>query len=160
MAPAGSSTTVRELNTHAVSLPGLTRRTARTTRPCLSRKSTSISNLIPKVWTCLQRGKTRASPSGSESRPRRPLVLSLPSRATRASVASVVPRVALVILEAVFYLRSRITRLGDPTEIVYSGTSCVTTEPAPMTEPSPMVTPLVTTTPAPSQQSLPMDTGP
>ena len=51
------------------------------------------------------------------------------------------------------------TRQGLPTATTLEGMSFVTTEPAPMTVPSPIVTPGNTTTFAPIQQPLPMVMG-
>jgi hypothetical protein len=47
--------------------------------------------------------------------------------------------------------RRRTTRAGEPTTTVFAGTSFVTTEPAPTTALSPMLTPGSTVTFAPSQ---------
>src|SRR3954447_12207789 len=55
---------------------------------------------------------------------------------------------------------SLITFAGEPAAIVCAGRSLVTTEFAPTTQRSPMVTPLVTTTFAPNQQLCPMRVGP
>ena len=54
----------------------------------------------------------------------------------------------------------RITRAGAPAAIDSGGTSSVTTELAPMTQRSPIVTPLVTTTLAPHHTLSPMPLGP
>lgn len=51
---------------------------------------------------------------------------------------------------------SLITRAGEPTAIAAAGTSFVTTEPAPTTALSPMVTPGRITEPEPIQAFLPM----
>src|SRR3954447_25473925 len=52
------------------------------------------------------------------------------------------------------------TFAGDPAAIVRGGRSFVTTEFAPTTQRSPIVTPLVTTTFAPNQQLSPIRVGP
>src|SRR3954462_12794300 len=52
------------------------------------------------------------------------------------------------------------TLAGEPAAIVLGGKSLVTTEFAPTTQRSPIVTPLVTTTFAPNQQLSPMRVGP
>ena len=158
--PGGSSTSVRARGTHLVNRPGVNSDTARTTLPFLSTNRTSMVKRMPNVWTCLHRGNMRASPSSMESRPRRPLVLSRCEIAKHAREAMTVLRVSLMMDAEVLYLRSLMTQQGEPTEMVWPGMSWVTTDPAPITAPSPMVTPLVTTTPAPSQQSFPMTTGP
>ena len=54
----------------------------------------------------------------------------------------------------------RITRAGAPAAIENGGRSRVTTELAPITHRSPMVTPLVTTTLAPHQTLSPIRVGP
>jgi hypothetical protein len=94
--------TVRARGTQAVTLFGFMSHTARTTLPLLSTNRTSNSNLMPKLWTCLQRSNTSASPSGSVSRPSSPVVRSFDVRAKRASVAMTVPRVRLEMVEDVF----------------------------------------------------------
>src|SRR3954449_6953172 len=55
---------------------------------------------------------------------------------------------------------SLMTFAGDPAAIVCAGRSRVTTELAPMTQRSPIVTPVVTTTFAPNQQLSPIRVGP
>ena len=54
----------------------------------------------------------------------------------------------------------RSTRAGAPAAIEYGGMSVVTTELAPITQRSPIVTPLVTTTLAPHQTLSPIRVGP
>lgn len=51
------------------------------------------------------------------------------------------------------------TRAGLPTAILADGISLFTTEWAPITQPSPIVTPGKTITPSPNQQFLPILTG-
>src|SRR3954451_8393717 len=55
---------------------------------------------------------------------------------------------------------SRMTFAGAPAAITPGGRSRVTTEFAPTTQRSPMVTPLVTTQPTPTQQFEPIRVGP
>src|SRR4051794_1074397 len=58
------------------------------------------------------------------------------------------------------YSISLITFAGEPAAIVRGGRSWVTTELAPITQRSPIVTPLVTTQLAPNQALSPIRTGP
>src|SRR5450759_920472 len=95
--PAGSSMAVRARRTQGDKRPGASSRTHLTAPLSLSRNRTSIGNFMPNMWTCLQRGKTRASPGSIESRSRRPRLRSARLTANRARVAMTGPRGELVM---------------------------------------------------------------
>jgi len=157
--PAGSSTASRERHTSGESLPGGSECTTRSTEPSRSRNITSIGKRIPNVWTCRHFWKHIAPPLASDSRPSSPRRRSLWVEGDSTSAARVCPLVLSTRSKVPCQVRSRMTFAGTPAAMVYSGTSFVTTAPAPIIAPSPIVTPLRTTTPAPSQQSEPMLTG-
>ena len=156
MVPAGSSIAWRARHATGETRPGHRSPQERTTRPDRSTNITSMGNRIPKVWTWRQRLMTSPSPGARLSRAQEAAAAlagglgEARARGQRGVSGDVQDG------DGAAHVRSLRAQHGEPAAIVYGGMSRVTTEPAPTTAPSPMVTPLVTTTIAPSQQSFPM----
>jgi len=98
MVPACSSMAARELQVIGETLRGKKHMHAAVTVPFLSINKTSMGKRMPKEWTCLHPGSTRASPGSRPSRPIRPRRLSSAVHATVTSPARTCPRVLLTTL--------------------------------------------------------------